>query len=352
LATLWVPEIEAETALKAALVEQAEADWKQAQAAETVARSRVTSAEAKVAEAKAGISRADAEATRWDAEYVRVSQLIRASATSASLLDETRSKQVAAQAAREEVRAQVQSADAAQAEALAGLEKAQADVIAAAARVEVAKYDLQRAEAMASYARIEAPFDGIVTRRNVDTGHLTRIYTGTEGTPLFVVARADVVSVVVGIPEPAAPWVDPGDPAQVRVQALGNRTFDGKVSRIAWALDNVNRTLMIEIDLPSQDGLLRPGLYAYATISAEEHSDAWTIPLSALIREGDRTYCVVVSQGKASRREVALGITDGPRVEVLEGLEPDDEIVKANAGALLEGQAVEALRLEPDRPPN
>ena len=80
-----------------------------------------------------------------------------------------------------------------------------------------------------------APFDGVVTRRGVDTGHLT--VPGPPGEPLFVVARTDIVTIAVGVPETYAPLVGRGDKVLVRVQALGGLTVEGEVTRTAWALD-------------------------------------------------------------------------------------------------------------------
>ena len=90
-----------------------------------------------------------------------------------------------------------------------------------------------------------------MTRRGVDTGHLTT--PGTGGELLFVVARSDVVTITVGVPETEAPFVNPGDPARVRLQALEGKTFEGQVTRTAWALDPATRTLRAEIDLPNAD---------------------------------------------------------------------------------------------------
>jgi HlyD family secretion protein len=339
LVELWVPELEAESKEKHALIDQAEADRAQAAAAVEVAEAMVASAEARREAVRAGIRRAEADVARWQAEYRRADQLTRESAVTGSLRDETRSKRDAAEAARDEVKAQVASADAAVREARAHLAKARADVVAAAARVAVARFAAERVAAMAGYAKVEAPFDGVVTRRLVDTGHLT--VPGGTGEPLLVVARSDRVTIAVGVPEADAPLVDAGDPARVRLQALGGRAFEGKVTRTSWSLDAATRTLRAEIDLPNPDGALRPGLYAYATIIAEEHAGALTLPAAAVVGEGDKTYCVVVADRRAARRPIRVGLNDGARVEVLSGLDGGEVVVSANAAALADGQPVE-----------
>jgi RND family efflux transporter MFP subunit len=338
IAELDVPELRAAVEQKRALVEQAEAGREQANAAVGVAQAAVASAEAKVTLAQASIRRTDADVTRWRAEYDRTNQLVRESAITGSLLDETRSKLEAALAAREESAALVRSSEATLAQAKAELAKSRPDVTAAAARVDVARADLTSAEAMAAYTKIVAPFDGVITRRHVHTGHLT--VPGGAGDPLFVAERLDRLRIVVGVPEVDASFVQPGDRAEVRIQALEGHTAEGRVSRISWSLDRATRTLRAEVDLENPDVTLRPGLYAYLTIIAEEHADAVTLPAAAIVRDGAKAYCVVVVDGKARRREIQTGLSDGKSVEVVLGLSGGEAIVAANAGTLADGQAV------------
>ncbi|WP_435021481.1 efflux RND transporter periplasmic adaptor subunit [Tundrisphaera sp. TA3] len=338
LAELRVPEAEADLKQKNAAVKQAEAERKQSESAVEVARAGVASAQAKVEEIQSGVRRSEAEAARWQAEYARVEQLARERALTGSLLDETRSKLEAAQAGRDEVKAKVRSAEAALAEAKAHLDKAGADLEASIARIDVARFEAERAAAMESYARIVAPFDGVVTRRGIDTGHLTT--PGAVGEPLFVVARSGLVTITVGVPETEAPSVNIGDTARVRLQALEGKSFEGKVGRTAWALDAPTRTLRTEIDFPNADDALRPGLYAYASIVAEEHKDALTVPTTAIVADAGKTFCVTVEDGKARRHEVKLGLAEGKRTEILSGIGADAEVVEAGGASLVDGQPV------------
>jgi RND family efflux transporter MFP subunit len=339
LAELWVPEVEADLQEKRAAVEQALARRAQAEAAVQVAQAAVTSAEARVVEVQAGVKRADADLARWQLEDRRVQQLFTERAQTGTLLDETHNKLHSAEAASDEVRAKVRSAEAALSEARSELDKARSDVAAAAASVEVARSQARQSEAMLGYARIEAPFDGIIIRRDVDTGHLTK--PGSDAAPLFVAARSDIVTISVGIPEHFSTDVKPGDRALIKLQAMKGRTVEGKVTRTAWALEPKTRTIRAEIDIPNPGGKLRPGLYAYATVIVEEHKDVLTLPTTALVQEQDRTFCVVVSDGKAVRRTIETGLTDGTRTEVASGLKGSELVVKANAASLSDGQAVE-----------
>jgi RND family efflux transporter MFP subunit len=338
LAEIWVPEVEADLGEKRAAVEQAQARKAQADAAVKVVQAAVASAEARVTEVQAGIKRADADLTRWQQEYGRVEQLFNARAQTGTLLDETRSKLRSAESFADEVRAKVKSAEAALSEARSERDKARSDVLAAAASIDVARSAALHAEAMLGYAKIEAPFDGTITRRNVDTGHLTR--PGSDAPPLFVAVRTDVVTIAVDIPETYSTDVKPGDDALVKLQAMKRRTVPARVTRTAWALDPKTRTIRVEIDIPNPGGKLRPGLYAYATITVEEHEDVLTIPTTAVVPDQDKTFCVAVVDGKAVRKPIETGLSDGTLTEVVSGLDGSEFVVKANATSLSNGQPV------------
>lgn len=340
LAELSVPETEAELKQKKAAVEQSEARRVQAKAAVEVADANLTGAEAHRSEVQAGIKRAEAELARWQSEASRVTQLVKVRAVTNSLDDETQSKLRSAESTRDEVLAQVKTADAALVQCRAARDQARADVAFAEAAIDVAREDARRVEALLAYTRIAAPFDGIVTRRTIETGQLTK--PGADTPALFVIARADVATIVVDVPESYATEIDPGDRALVKLQAARGKTVEAKVSRTAWSLDPDTRTIRVEIDLPNPGGQLRPGLYAYATIVAEEHAGVLTVPASAVIVDQEQHYCVVVDGGKAVRRRVEIGLSDATRTEIVAGLSGGEQVVKANAGSLTDGQSVDA----------
>jgi RND family efflux transporter MFP subunit len=344
LAELWVPEVEADLREKQAAVEQAKARKAQADAAVRVAQAAVMSAEAAIAEVRAGIKRADSDLTRWQLEYRRVEQLFNDRAQTGTLLDETQNKLRSAEAAGDEIRAKVKSAEAALSQARSEQEKARADVVSADASIDVAQSAVRHAEAMLGYARIEAPFDGIITRRDVDTGHLTK--PGTDTLPLFTAARSDVVTITIDIPETFAADVNPGNRALVELPAMKGRVVEGKVTRTAWALDPKTRTLRAEIDIPNPGGKLRPGLYAKATVIIEAHKDVLAIPTTAVVKENDQTLCVTVADGKAVWKPIKTGLSDGTWTEVTSGLEGGEEVVKASAASVVRGQAVQPLKTE------
>ena len=347
LAVLSVPELDAEADQKMATVEEAEAKLAQAKASEEVAKANLASVQAKLTEVRAGTKRADADLARWRAEFKRVEQLHLERALTGSLLDETRSKLGSSESLREEVYAQVKTAEVAVLQSQAMLDKARSDVTAAVATIKVARADARRIQAMREYETIVAPYDGVVTHRHVYVGDLTT--PGTQGQPLFIVARDDLVRITVSVPELYATEVQAGDRVLVRLQALTGKDFEGKVTRTSWTLDAKNRTLHTEIDVPNPKGTLRPGLYAYATIVVEEHVNALSVPTSALVRQDSRTYCVAVQDGRAVRKPVVVGLDDGTRAEIISGLQGTEAIVKAYASSLADGQSVSAIEPEPSK---
>ncbi len=347
LAELSVPELDAELKQEEAAVEHAIAKHKQAAAAVKVAEANVAGAQARLVDVRAGKGRVEADLARWQSEFHRIEQLYAARAQTGSLLDETRSKVRSSEAACDEISAQIKTAEVAITQSQAALEATHSDVVAAAAGIDVAKADVGTALANLAYTKIKAPFDGIVTQRNVNTGDLTQ--PGADKPPLFIVARSDIMTIRVNVPEAFAAEVNTGDRATVRLQELKGKTVVGKVTRVSWAIDPKVRTLRVEIDIPNPGAKLQPGLYAYATVIAEEHPDVLTLPVTAIVSEQGKDYCVAIVAGKAARRAIQVGLSDGTRTEVVSGLDGREAVVTANAASLADGQPVEVV--DPANPP-
>jgi RND family efflux transporter MFP subunit len=275
LAELHVPEMQADVKQKEAGVRQATAQAEQA---------------------RASVLNARAQLERSKSQYERLSK-----AEKSGVLDRD---------AVEEIRLGYESAK-------AGLEKAEADVTAAQANVEAARAALEHARTMLEYAQIRAPYDGVITQRNVNTGDFVMpAATGARSQPLFVISQLDPVRVFVNVPGADAPWVRDGDAVALRLQGAGGEVFHGKVTRNARSLNPQSRTLRTEIDLPNAQRKLLPGMYVQATITVE-HPNVWTLPASAIVTEGEQTYCYRVEDGKAVRLALQLGLKGGGLVEVL-----------------------------------
>jgi RND family efflux transporter MFP subunit len=196
------------------------------------------------------------------------------------------------------------------------------------------------AGARLSDTRLVSPMDGVVLSRRVDPGALVGPSTG----PVLTVVATDALRVFVPVTERDAASVQLGQPAELSVDALPGRTFSARVSRLAPAFDPVTRTLDAEVLVPNPDGALRPGMYGRAVIVTGERPGAVMAPVSALQRAGERWFAFVVRDGRASRREVGVGVEDGEEVEVTRGLAAGDELVTAGLDALSDNAAVRVAR--------
>jgi RND family efflux transporter MFP subunit len=346
LLELDVPELVEEAKEKKAVVGRAVAEVEQSEKLLRAAEAALGSAAARVHEAEASRERVAAERRRAESQHERVKQS--ASLFPKEALAEAQLALEAAVAAVKEVDAKVRSAEAGRVEAEAKRDKAKADVSVAKARQSVAEAEQGRVAAMLGYARMTAPFPGVVVRRNVDRGHSLQA-NGGKGEPVFVIARTDPVRVFVDVPEGSACLVCEGTEAVVTVQALPGQQFKGKVERTSFALDDSKgRTLRAEINLHNPDGALRPGMYAYATLVVHR-ADAWAVPASAVVSDRDVTYCYLVEGGKAVRTPVLTGFRDGQLVELLrrrgaqgawEPITGQEEVIVAPPPGLADGQAV------------
>ncbi len=266
LAEIDVPEMLQELEQKKALVNQAAAELQQATAALTVAEKAVLAARSRIAESQAGVIRASGEYDRWKAEHERTRQLVQSRALNEKMLDEVLNQLRSAEAGRDEAQAHVTAVEADLAEAEAKVAKAKADEIVSSAHVKVAEAEVGRLTAMIGYSQIRSPFAGIISQRNIDTGHFVQPGTGSQP-PLFVVERIDTLRVAVDVPERDAVYTQVGNSAWIQIPALGNEEVEAKVSRTSWVLDPASRTLRVEIDLANPQRRFRPGMYAKAKIA-------------------------------------------------------------------------------------
>ena len=148
------------------------------------------------------------------------------------------------------------------------------------------------------YASVVAPFDGVITQRNVDVGSLVQGNANT-GTFLFEIMQRDVIRVYVYVPQDAAIGVAPGVDATVRVPEIPNREFPGKVTRIADALQSGTRTLLTEIDIPNPDNSLAPGVYCTVELKIPAKAPSFVVPAEAIIFNRNGLQVAVANDGKA-----------------------------------------------------
>jgi RND family efflux transporter MFP subunit len=190
------------------------------------------------------------------------------------------------------------------------------------------------------YALVIAPFDGIITQRNVDVGSLVQ-GNATGGTFMFEIMQKDVIRVWVYVPQNAAFGVVPGIDAVVRVPELPDREFPGTVTRIADAQQSGTRTLLTEIDLPNPDGALRSGVYCMVELKIPRTTPSFVLPAEAVIFNRNGMQVAVVKDGKAEIRKVRVTRDLGTRVEVDTGVKWGDQVILNPPVNLVEGSKVQ-----------
>jgi RND family efflux transporter MFP subunit len=187
-----------------------------------------------------------------------------------------------------------------------------------------------------TYQSVVAPFDGIITQRNVDTG--TLVQSGT--TFMFTLMQSDVIRTQVYVPQEAAFGVAAGVEAVIHVPENPDCTFPGKVTRFAHALAPGTRTLLTEIDIPNPDGALSPGMYVTAELQIPRKNPAIIVPADALVFDGDGVHVAVADNGAARFHTVTIARDFGTEVEVRDGIKPGDEVILKPAVTLADGSKV------------
>ncbi|MDZ4849939.1 MAG: efflux RND transporter periplasmic adaptor subunit [Pirellulaceae bacterium] len=342
LMRLSIPEMADELKQKEALLVQAEAEVQQAESAVNAAKAALETAASGIDEAQAGKARVTAELQRVKAEHTRIQQLASTGAVTTKLADETLSQLRAVEASGMEVDAKVKSAEAHRRQADANVQKMKADVEAAVARQAVATANRGHVRTMMHYLEIKAPFDGVVTQRAVDTGHFVQP-AHSNASPLLVIAKTEKLRVSIEVPEMEASSVDAGekgDAVVITVQSFNKKPIEGRITRTAWGLDSTNRSLRTEVDIVNKDKLLRPGMYASATITLDQRTDVVVLPITAILRKDETTHCCVVKDGKIEIRPIELGLRSGAEVEIVSGLQAGEIVVMARGDALVQGQSV------------
>ena len=190
--------------------------------------------------------------------------------------------------------------------------------------VAAAQANVARLDKMQSYRVVQAPFDGVITLRNVDVGALVN----AGNTLLYRIAQTDTLRTYVNVPQTNADSIQPGQPAILTVSNLPGRQFTGTVARTANALDPSSRTLLVEVQVPNADNALLPGMYAQVDLSSVRADPPLLVPSDALIVRADGAQVAVVRPDHTVHlQKIEVGRDYGDRLEVLNGLSEGDTIV-------------------------
>ncbi|HYB10818.1 MAG TPA: efflux RND transporter periplasmic adaptor subunit [Alphaproteobacteria bacterium] len=211
---------------------------------------------------------------------------------------------------------------------------------AAAANIAAMQSQLMVLHQEKAYQQVVAPFDGVITQRNIDVGSLVTADTASS-TPMFAMTQSDVIRVWSYVPQDAAFGVSPGVSAIIHVPEMPDRAFPGKVTRIASALQPDTRTLLTEIDVPNPDGALSPGIYCSVTLQIPRRTPALIIPASAIIFDRNGLQVAVVEDGVAHIRKITVVRDFGTEVEADKGVADGDKVILSPPVDLAEGEKVE-----------
>ena len=187
-----------------------------------------------------------------------------------------------------------------------------------------------------AYQRVVAPFDGVITQRNIDNGSLVQ----SGSTFMFTLMHPDVIRTQVYVPQDEAFGLGPGVDAVVRVPEIPGRTFPGKVTRIASALQPGSRTLLTEIDVPNPDGALSPGIYCTVELLIPRKTPSMIIPADAVVFDQNGLHVAVVENGIVRLQKITIARDFGTDVEVHDGVKPGDQVILNPIIDLAEGSKV------------
>jgi RND family efflux transporter MFP subunit len=199
---------------------------------------------------------------------------------------------------------------------------------------------VERLRALTAFEQVVAPFDGVVTTRNVDVGDLVRADNG--GTPLVTIDQVSTLRIAVNVPQNLTRGVAPGVAATIRVPQLPGRSFAGSVERSSSALQTPSRTLTTEVDVPNPDGSLRAGMHADITLKIPRDKPGVTIPAEAIVFDkGEMRVAVLKDDGRITWRKVSLRRDYGRLLELDGGVDPDTRVLFGPPPDLKEDQPVE-----------
>jgi membrane fusion protein, multidrug efflux system len=224
------------------------------------------------------------------------------------------------------------------------------DMQAKKAMLDSARANVARLSELVSYEKVVAPFDGVITKRNIDIGALVTaggspgVNTPTSGSELFHIQQTSTLRVFADVPQEEAGMINDQTPAYLTTQQFPDRRFPAKLARTTKAIDPTSRTLRVEVDVDNKDGTLLPGAYAQAHLAVVTAHPDIELPVSALLfRPKGVVVAVAGTDGKAHIKPVTIGRDFGTYVEIATGLSPTDRVIDNPGDSISEGEAVHVM---------
>ncbi len=208
------------------------------------------------------------------------------------------------------------------------------------ALVQAAQKNAARLEQLKDYEKVYAPFDGIITARNTDIGHLIDAGANSPTSQLFHLVSEGKLRIFVAVPEVYAPAARVGETVAVTADAYPGEKFHGTLVRTAGSIELLSRTLNVEVDVDNAQGRLLSGAYVFVHLALPRDSKSVIIPANTLLFRREGLQVGVVRQGHAELVSVRIGRDYGDSVEIVSGLKPTDEVIVNPSDSLISGTPV------------
>lgn len=302
---------------------------------------QVAGAQAQVRHSQSEIGRAQSEVTRAEANHVALHEAY-------TRLDQA-SKQrpgLVAQQELDDALAKDQNAE-------AQIDVAKSALEATQQQLGVSKADDQRLHALVSYSVVTAPFDGVISKRYADTGSLIQAGTAsnTQAMPVVQLAQSGLLRLRMPVPEADVPFIRTGGEVQVKVQAT-SKSFTGKIIRFTRSLDTSTRTMLVEVDVPNPKLTLSPGMYAETIISLQQKDQVLTVLSQAVVKGDSQPYVLALDgTNKVQKKLVALGIEGADRTEIVSGVSAGEQVIVSGQTNYHSGQTVRPRPFAINMPP-
>ncbi|HMH11508.1 MAG TPA: efflux RND transporter periplasmic adaptor subunit [Edaphobacter sp.] len=225
---------------------------------------------------------------------------------------------------------------------VADVSAAEANITAAEANVTANRANVSRLQQMQSFERIVAPFDGVITQRNVERGDLVSTGSAPTSKPLFSIAQSGTLRIQIDVPQSEAVNIKDGQKASIDVKERLGHAYTGTVVRNAGALNNVARTMLTEVQVDNIDASLMPGMYAQVRFTLPQQRSSLIIPTSSLVVDSKSMHVVTIDASQTIHFvPVTIGKDMGKEVEILNGLHGSESLVASPSDLLNEGEHVE-----------
>ncbi len=218
------------------------------------------------------------------------------------------------------------------------------DLQAKKAMLDSGTFNVRRLEEMQRFQKVYAPFDGVITARNIDIGALIDAGANAPGREMFDIAATGKLRVYVNVPQAYSRDVKPGGPAELTLAEFPGRRFAGRIVRSSDSIDPASRTLLTEVDVDNRSGDLLPGAFVSVHLKLPAQTSTLIVPVNSLIFRSEGMRLAIIRNNQAELVPVTLGRDFGTEVEVLSGIAAQDQVIENPPDSLTSGTEVRPVK--------